>query len=98
MKFPFKHTDMVECEVLRNTVVAKQDVRVGAIVKVDGWIAKQLMSGPCPALKLVEGKDPQPMVDREREMVIENPDPVQAEPVKKPARKKAAPKKEADED
>ena len=101
MKFPFKNTDMVECKVLRTTVIAKQDVRVGAIVKVDGWIAKQLMSGASPALESVEGKAPEPIVDREREIIIENPDPVSAPVVETPpvSRKKAARKKpEGDED
>ena len=75
MRFAFKNSDTVTCEVLRNTIIAGEFVRIGARVEVDGWTAKQLMSGPCPALKLVEGVDPRPYETPAREVVISNPDP-----------------------
>ena len=75
MRFPFKNSDIVRCRVIRNTVIARQDVRVGTIVDVDGWMAKQLMSGPCPALELVEGVDPRPYEAPIKEVIVETPDP-----------------------
>jgi hypothetical protein len=84
MKFNFKNSDMVRCEVLRNTVIARQNVLTGTIVDVDGWTAKQLMSGTVPALKQVPDYDPVPLVERDTELIVSTPDPVKAPPAPAP--------------
>lgn len=76
MKFNFKGSDMVRCEVLRTTNVNMTRVPKGSIVEVIGNVAKALLSGPSPALKQVEGHTPTPIVERDTEVVISTPDPV----------------------
>jgi hypothetical protein len=96
MKFNFKGSDMVRCEVLRTTTIARKDVKVGTIVEVIGNTAKALLSGPNPALKQVEGHTPTPIVERDTEVVISTPDPVAKATVKTTAdssRPRKAPKK-----
>lgn len=91
MKFDFKNSDQVRCKVLRPTMIARKPVALGAIVEVDGWTAKQGMSGPNPALARVEGHAPEPYVERDREVIIENRDPPPPSPVRKKAKKPRAP-------
>jgi hypothetical protein len=78
MKFNFKGSDMVRCEVLRTTKVNMTLVSKGSIVEVIGNTAKALLSGPSPALKQVEGHTPTPIVERDTEVIISTPDPVAA--------------------
>jgi hypothetical protein len=88
MKFNFKGSDMVRCEVLRTTNVNMTRVSKGSIVEVIGNTAKALLSGPSPALKQVEGHTPKPIVERDTEVVISTPDQAV-----KPARKAKKAKK-----
>ncbi len=94
MQFNFKHDDMVTCEVTRTTVIAKENVKAGTVVQVTGWIAKQLMSGALPALKLIGDGDPQPFTERDTEIILSTPEPAK----KTPPKKKAAAKKPEPDD
>jgi hypothetical protein len=96
MKFNFKGSDMVRCEVLRTTKVNMTLVSKGSIVEVIGNTAKALLCGPSPALKVVEGHTPTPIVERDTEVIISTPDPVSEATVKTTttaSRPRKAPKK-----
>lgn len=92
MKFDFKSTDMVRCRVLRTTKIGGETANKDAEVSVIGNLAKSLMSGPNPALERMSDYKPEPMVERDREVIITNPDPDFEAPKKRVApKKKTAP-------
>ena len=93
MKFNFKKSDIIRCEVMRTTNIAQQRVHKGDVVDMLGAKAIPLMTGPMPALKQIEGHAPEPYVERDTEVVVETRDPVKAKPKAKPKAKGVAPAK-----
>ena len=88
MKFDFKNSDVVQCRVIRPIILNGGPQKAGTVAEVDGWLAKQLMASSNPSLERVTEVEPKPIVERDTEVIVSTPDPVDAPPPPPPPPRK----------